>query len=140
MEWVEEFYTKQEAWSGIYTSDVSDYHRGKALLLQSLAGDPPKAVLELGAGGGQAALATAELGYHVTAIELLPTSAAHAAQLSTRTRNGSRDVIPGDFYTVQSDGPYDVVGYWDGFGIGQDDDQVRLLRSMAQWLKPTGVA
>lgn len=118
MEWAEEFYSKQAAWSGIYTSDVSDYHRGKASLLQALAGDSPKTVLELGAGGGQAAFATAELGYHVTAIELLPTSAAHAMSLSTRTRRGSLRVVQGDFYAVQADGPYDIVCYWDGFGIG----------------------
>jgi len=139
MEWAEEFYSKQEAWSGIYTSDVSDYHRGKASLLQSLAGDSPKTVLELGAGGGQAAFATAELGYHVTAIELLPTSAAHAMSLSTRTRRGSLRVVQGDFYAVQADGPYDIVCYWDGFGIGQDEDQARLLRRMARWLNPSGV-
>lgn len=139
MEWAEEFYSKQAAWSGIYTSDVSDYHRGKASLLQALAGDSPKTVLELGAGGAQAAFATAELGYHVTAIELLPTSAAHAMTLSTRTRRGSLRVVQGDFYAVQADGPYDIVCYWDGFGIGQDEDQARLLRRMARWLNRSGV-
>ncbi len=139
MQWVEEFYAKQEAWSGIYTAGVSDYHRRKASLVQSLVGQPPQTVLELGAGGGQAAFAAAELGYQVTAVELLPSTAAHARELSRRLRTGSLQVIQADFYTVALNDPYDVVCYWDGFGIGEDEDQRRLLRRMAQWMKPTGM-
>ena len=139
MEWVEEFYAKQEAWLGIYTSEVSDYHRSKASLSQRLAGDPPKAVLELGAGGGQTAYATAKLGYQVTAVELLPSTAAHAQRLSTCLPTGALEVIRGDFYAVRLNHPYDVVCYWDGFGIGEDEDQARMLRRMAEWLEPTGV-
>jgi hypothetical protein len=35
---------------------------------------------------------------------------------------------------------FDVICYWDGFGIGSDDDQVTLLKRVADWLKPDGSA
>ena len=138
MDWVEDFYTKQEAWSGVYTSDVTDYHRRKASLVRSMAGDAPQSVLELGAGGGQTAYATAEMGCQVTAVELLPAPAAHATRLSERLGSGLLRIIQADFYTVHLDASYDLVCYWDGFGIGQDEDQVRLLKRIARWVKPTG--
>lgn len=139
MNWVEEFYLKQEAWSGIYTSGVSDYNRQKALKLQWMAGAPPRSVLELGAGGGQNAYAVAELGYEVTAIELLEKPAFHGAELEQSVKKGSMKVMHGDFYNIDLVGAYDVVCYWDGFGIGEDSDQIRILRRIAQWLKDDGV-
>jgi hypothetical protein len=37
------------------------------------------------------------------------------------------------------EGPFDVVCYWDGFGIGSDADQRRLLKRISQlWLAPGG--
>jgi hypothetical protein len=40
---------------------------------------------------------------------------------------------------VALDGPFDVVCYWDGFGVGTDADQRRILRRMAtEWLAPAG--
>lgn len=137
--WIEDFYTKQEEWSGAYTFEVNDYNRKKASKIQSLAGPPPKSVLELGAGGGQTASATAELGYNVTAIELLERPALFAESLSTKTKGGSMRVIQGDFYSVQLDESFDIVCYWDGFGTGEDIDQVRLLRRIETWLKTDGV-
>jgi len=139
MDWVEEFYTKQEAWSGVYTSPVSDYNREKALKLQSMGGLSPKSVLELGSGGGQTAYATAELGYQVTAIELLERAASHAESLATEVTVGSMNVICGDFYVVDLRKTFDVVCYWDGFGVGEDIDQIRLLRRIERWLKADGV-
>jgi hypothetical protein len=36
---------------------------------------------------------------------------------------------------------FDVVCYWDGFGVGDDADQRRLLRRVAEeWLAPRGAA
>lgn len=38
-------------------------------------------------------------------------------------------------------GGYDVVAYWNGFGTGDDKDQRRLLRRVAnEWLRPDGIA
>jgi SAM-dependent methyltransferase len=46
-----------------------------------------------------------------------------------------------DFYRVRLDGQFDVVCYWNGFGVGSDAEQRRLLRRIAtDWLRPGGVA
>ncbi len=46
----------------------------------------------------------------------------------------------GDFYAVSVPGPFDVVCYWDGFGVGSDADQRRLLARIASWLGRDGCA
>jgi len=45
-----------------------------------------------------------------------------------------------DFYGIEPGSKFDVVCYFDGFGIGEDDDQRRLLRRIAGWLKCDGSA
>ncbi len=140
MNWVREFYEKQNAWSGVYADGIAPYHRDKAGLIASFVGGGAKRLLELGAGGGQVAAASAALGHTVTAIELVPSLAAHAQKLATTDAVLKLTVINEDFYTVALDGLFDVVCYWDGFGVGSDDDQRRLLRRIAQWLTPTGSA
>ncbi len=49
-------------------------------------------------------------------------------------------VVHGDFYEVDFPEPFDVVCYIDGFEIGTDADQRRLLRRVAGWLEPDGCA
>src|SRR3712207_4816546 len=62
MEWVEAFYAKQFTWlAGDYLGEVQDHHRARAATVVRLTGPPPGRVLELGAGGGQDAAATADL-------------------------------------------------------------------------------
>ncbi len=97
-------------------------------------------VLELGAGGGQNAAALADLGYSVTAIELVPAVAENALELAAQPRKGHLRVIVGDFYDVELSDRFDIVCYWDGFGVGSDDDQRRLLVRIADWLAPRGFA
>jgi len=159
--WVAPFYARQAAWSGGYMRPVepADHERVDQLLrLAGALSDPatslhePLRVLELGAGGGQAAAAAAARGLRVTAVELVPELAAHARSLAaamaadpaTRARpddrTGSLTVLEGDFYTVDPGGPFDVVCYWDGFGIGADDDQRLLLQRIHGWLAPGGCA
>ena len=46
----------------------------------------------------------------------------------------------GDFYAVDPGGSFDVVAYFDGFGIGSDDDQRLLLQRIAGWLSSDGCA
>ena len=76
MEWTKEFYHKQGAWTGCYSGDVTDFQRRKMNVINKFVGSGVKNILELGAGGGQNAVAAAELGHHVTAIELVPSVAA----------------------------------------------------------------
>ena len=53
---------------------------------------------------------------------------------------GSLRSIAGDFYEVDPGGPFDVVAYFDGFGIGDDEDQRRLLHRIDGWLTIEGCA
>ena len=48
--------------------------------------------------------------------------------------------LQGNFYEIALDGMFEVVCYWDGFGIGSDADQRRLLRRVRGWLSPGGHA
>lgn len=91
-------------------------------------------------------MATAERGHVVTAVELVASRVAHARQLADehgrdiQAAGGALEFIVGDFYALPLDGPYDVVAYWDGFGVGEDGDQRRLLHRIAGWLAIEGVA
>jgi SAM-dependent methyltransferase len=138
--WVRAFYAKQDEWVGISRDPITDMHRRNADLVRRLAGGRIGRVLELGAGGGQNAAALADLGYSVTAVELVASATENALVLAAQPRQGQLRVIVGDFYEVELPDRYDIVCYWDGFGVGSDDDQRRLLRRIAGWLVPGGFA
>jgi 16S rRNA A1518/A1519 N6-dimethyltransferase RsmA/KsgA/DIM1 with predicted DNA glycosylase/AP lyase activity len=93
------FYERQEELSGAYSGDVTEYHRAKASLVEAHCGRRRR-VLELGAGGGQMAVATADLGFSVEAVELVPRLAAHARTLAARSRKSEIRIIEGNFYEV----------------------------------------
>jgi len=135
--WVKQFYERQNDLVGVYEGDIQDYHHEKVKLIKQ-AHPTAKTVLELGAGGGQMAVATSQAGYHVTAIELVSTLADHITQLAQQHQQ-SITVLKADFYTVELDKQFDLITYWDGFGIGSDNDQQSLLKRCAEWLKPDGV-
>jgi SAM-dependent methyltransferase len=132
-----DFYTAQSQRFG--PSGILDHHRERASRLdQALNQRRTGRVLELGAGAGGTAAATAELGYEVTAIELSPLRAEYARDLAS-TVNGSLTIVEGDFYTADLGHGYDAVAYWNGFGMNEDADQRRLLRRVAdEWLAPGG--
>jgi SAM-dependent methyltransferase len=140
VEWAKTFYARQDELLGVYTGAMADDGRRRAAAVDRLAGAGRKRVLELGAGGGQAAAAAADLGHDVVAVELVPAAAAHARRLAEQRRAGSLTVVCGDFYAVEPGGPFDVVCYWDGFGLGADADQRRLLRRVRGWLAAGGCA
>ncbi len=140
MDWVREFYEKQNEWGDFLEDKVTDAHREKASLIEGFVGAGAKRVLELGAGAGHVAAAAAELGHTVVAVELVPTLAARAQEFASSQASQSMTVRNEDFYTVSLNGQFDVVCYWDGFGIGSDEEQRRLFRRIADWLTPTGSA
>ena len=140
MDWAKAFYARQDELLGVYTGDRADDGTGRAAAIGRLAGPGRKRVLELGAGGGQAAAAAADLGHDVVAVELVPAAAAHARRLAEARRAGALTVVCGDFYEVEPGGRFDVVCYWDGFGVGADADQRRLLRRVRGWLAAGGCA
>jgi SAM-dependent methyltransferase len=96
-------------------------------------------MLELGAGTGGTAATMADWGHRIVAVEFAPPRASYAQALAQAPRKGSLTVLEADFYTVALDGRFDVVCYWDGFGVGTDADQRCLLRRIAtDWLAAGG--
>ncbi len=100
MEWIRDFYAKQGAWTGVYGGAPGDHNQAKVAAIARLVGPGPWRILELGAGGGQNAAATAALGHDVTALELVASSADHARTLAASVEGGALQVIEGDFYEV----------------------------------------
>lgn len=109
--------------------------------LKRFGESPGKKILELGGGGGQFAVFAAKNGYDVTVIELVPEAVAHIYKLTEEHKvSDNVHIIQGDFYQVDLIDEFDVVCYWDGFGIGADQDQQRLLNRVSTWMKPSGIA
>jgi SAM-dependent methyltransferase len=140
MDWVRDFYSTTGRWWGPAEARITDQDRRRVALLHGYAGDRPQRVLELGAGYGATAAATAQAGHDVTAVEVSD-RADLADRFAGNTAPGSLTVRKEDFYAVRPPGRFDVVCYWNGFGIGTDADQRRLLtRIGTEWLRPGGVA
>ncbi len=136
LDWAKQFYTTRSEWFG--PTGIFPEHQARALDLERWCGSSPKRVLDLGAGAGGTAAAIADRGHTVVAVEFSPVRATFARSLA-RTRPNSMTVVEADFYTVDLEGRFDVVCYWDGFGVGSDIDQRRLLQRVARdWLNETG--
>ncbi len=137
MEWVDEFYSVTGFWWGDAEAKVSDIDRARSRFVEEVS---PTAinVLELGCGYGATAVALAESGLAVVAVDL-----SDRIEYAPRIASDAKNVrfLREDFYSVDLGDRFDVVCYWDGFGIGEDSDQVRLLERIAnEWLRPGGVA
>ncbi|MFC1746392.1 class I SAM-dependent methyltransferase [Candidatus Riflebacteria bacterium] len=137
---IQEFYLNQDDIGKTYTRPVSAQDNDRAEIITNYLPASPIAILELGAGGGQRAFATAKMGNHVTALEFVPKLAAHCVELSSKLPTGSLKVIQGDFYKVEIQQKYDAIVYWDGFGVGDDEEQRCLLKRIKGWLKQDGIA
>lgn len=138
MDWTLEFYRKQHQWTNAYRGRPGEHEQEKIERIRARAGDPPLDVLELGSGGGQFAVAGARSGYRVVAVELVPELAADIEKLGEDIAPGFLEVINEDFYKVELEKNFDIICYWDGFGIGEDKDQQKILKRMGSWLKPGG--
>jgi SAM-dependent methyltransferase len=135
-EWIKEFYTQAGKWWG---PEINGLEKMRAAIIERLCGKGIKRILELGAGAGLTAALMADDGHHVIAVELSPIYANYAREHLKTPRTGILEVIEADFYTVELADRFDVVCYWDGFGVGSDADHRRLLRRIAQdWLAPGG--
>jgi SAM-dependent methyltransferase len=134
--WIQPFYSLQSRWVGLGPAEDADIARLEAIHRHS--GSGPHRILELGAGGGQAAFLAATVGHDVTAVELVPERAENARNLAKMAR--TLTVIEGSFYDIELEGSFDLIVYWDGFGVGDDEDQRLLLRRVRDWLAPHGSA
>ena len=135
--WTKEFYSRsRERWG---PSGILPHHQDRAAQIARLCGWGKKRVLELGAGAGGAAAAMADLGHDVTAIDIAPPAVAYTEELAREPRAGTLVAREADFFTATFENRFDVVAYWNGFGVGSDTDQRRLLKRIAaEWLAPNG--
>jgi SAM-dependent methyltransferase len=102
VDWVQPFFDTAATWWG--RPEIRDVDRERAAAIERFCGPGPKRVLELGAGGGATAAATADCGHRVTAVELSPVRAGFARALAV---NREVKVVEGDFSTVDLDGRFD---------------------------------
>ncbi len=144
MEWIKDFYINQYNFMmklmGEASLKITKHHFNQVKIIKEACEVYGGNILELGAGFGQFAVAAAESGYNVTAIELASNAVQNMKELSNRHLDGDIEIIEGNFYEINLDKQFDVVCYWDGFGIGSDKDQRHLLNRINNWLKPEGVA
>jgi SAM-dependent methyltransferase len=93
--------------------DLASRTERQVAAIERLVGDGPKRILELGAGAGYRTSPLGDRGHSVVSVA-------------------------GDFSRIDLPGPFDVVGYFGGFGAGTDDEQRDLLRHIAHWVEPDG--
>lgn len=138
MHWSHSFYERQDALTGCYGAPIHPFHTALAARITAHRGQPGS-LLELGEGGRQFAVAAALAGHEVTALDLRAGAGDHTRTLATQHGANVR-AMTGDFYTADPGGPFDTVCSWDGFGMGEDEDQRFLLSRIARWLTPGGTA
>lgn len=137
LDWVRPFYDQAGVWWGDDHDAADDQSRVAAI--HRLVGHGPWRILDLGSAAGSTAAAMATAGHFVTGVEFSPMRARFAKGLTDQHYAGSLTIVEADFYTVMFDQRFDLVTYWDGFGVGNDADQRHLLRRMAaEWLEPGG--
>lgn len=136
----QEFYAKMYA-SGIIEQDTLENslfyaNHEMARILQQVAIEVTTA-LELGSGIGIDAMALAQKGVAVTALELDPT--AHHQAVENQLKTGTNVEFKLDnFMEYSCTKKFDLVYYKDGFGVGEDSFQQKLLQRVTDWLEPNG--
>ncbi|MGM8216424.1 class I SAM-dependent methyltransferase [Bacillaceae bacterium W0354] len=132
--WVKPFYKKQfEMFS--YLHEYSNHYDEFAEEILNQVGKPFTTVLEIGAGNGNLARALASYEKEITTVELVPELVEYAKQYN------HKNITPlcGSFYDIEIPKSFDVLLYIDGFGVGDDEDQLFLLKRIKKWLNEDGV-
>ncbi|GGD21575.1 class I SAM-dependent methyltransferase [Pontibacillus salipaludis] len=140
MEWVKEFYNRQ--YELLTDSPLNHILRDDLVdKMEELFEGKPTNLLELGGGTGQFAVAAAKRGYDVTVIELIPKAVLKIKALAREHEVEDKlHIIEGDFYEAEFNNPFDCICYWDGFGVGSDEDQSKLLHLIEGWLSSGSLA
>lgn len=134
-EWVIPFYKKQFEWLRDIETEMASYLEKEAERIEEQIGDKFETMLDIGAGIGSIARTLDSRGIAMTTLELVPDLVDAARRRSPK----SIDIHEGDFYTYEFSKQFNVVGYFDGFGIGSDEDQLKLLQRMKSWVKDDGL-
>ena len=131
--WTNEFYKMQFEFIGDYPE--SAYEESAQEILEQI-GKSVKSLLELGAGNGSLARALSTEIDNVTTVELV-----EEMVIKTRALNPSNiDAIHGSFYDVYLPKKFEAIIYIDGFGVGTDADQLKLLKNIHHWMTDDGFA
>lgn len=137
MEWASEFYKKQFLLTKRNLDEISkSTYLQEVLRIQEQIGKPFFKVLELGAGNGQLANAMANKSYEVTSVELVE----ELVQFAKENTSAPVNILCGDFYKLNIHELFDCILYIDGFGVGEDEDQLHLLNRIYKWLNNDGYA
>jgi SAM-dependent methyltransferase len=131
------FYEVTSGWVG---RSVSKRDKARADLMEAILRGKKGKILELGCGSGGTSVALARSGHHVFAVERSLSRADIARDLAIAQRVSTVQIIHADFNTLDLGAEFDLVCYWSGFGAGDDDAQLNLLRRIRGWIKPTGQA
>ncbi|MEZ0110099.1 SAM-dependent methyltransferase [Catenulispora sp. EB89] len=142
MDWSRDFYSTTGRWWGPAESGVTerDHERVALVRTASAATSEATTMLELGCGYGSTAALAARSGFQVLGIDISD-RLQFARRYLDEAAPGTLGFAYADFYRFAARRRFDVICYWNGFGIGTDADQRVLLRRIAQeWLAPGGVA
>lgn len=134
--WTTDFYTLMyEVFKSTVTETAEMYQTQAQEVHQQLA-YKPNHTLELGAGFGLFAKGFAPLTERMTTLDLIPEMVAFTKKHTPANVNA----LCGNFYSIELSDKFDAIVYLDGFGIGDDAEQLSLLKRIKSWLDPDGHA
>lgn len=135
--WEYNYYKRQFEVMRAVSKQPSDLYLSEQISkITEQAGQRFTDVLELGAGQGDIANALASLDKKVTTVELVEEISDYAKEHA----HPNVQVICDDFYTVKLEKAFDLILYLDGFGVGEDEDQLYLLKRIYNWMSDEGCA
>ncbi|MDQ0160915.1 class I SAM-dependent methyltransferase [Alkalibacillus salilacus] len=132
--WVKPFY-KNQFHMMKHLQAYSEYDEQAAKEIVDQIEKDFSTVLEIGSGNGNLARGLAGLNKVVTTVELVPELVEFAKQNS----HPNVTSLCGSFYDIEFPQTFDTVLYIDGFGVGEDADQLYLLKRIREWLTEDGV-
>lgn len=74
--------------------------------------------------------------YEVTSVELVE----ELVQFAKENTSAPVNILCRDFYKLNIQELFDCMLYIDGFGVGEDEDQLHLLKRIHNWLNKDGYA
>ncbi|NIK11721.1 class I SAM-dependent methyltransferase [Alkalibacillus almallahensis] len=132
--WVKPFY-KNQFHMMKHLQTYSEYDEQAAKEIVDQTGKEFFTVLEIGSGNGNLARGLAEFNKDVMTVELVP----ELVEFAKENSHPNVTSLCGSFYDIKLPQTFDAVLYIDGFGIGEDADQLYLLKRIREWLTEDGI-